>query len=93
LYFLDFFINFIIGTSNPYFSKCFHFQINCKRLYLSYAGIVIFSLYLVFDFNRLEKAVSRGDESWKTTIDIAINLYLDIINLFIDFLEGYTQNA
>ena len=28
-----------------------------------------------------------GDESWGTAIDIAVNIYLDIINLFLDLLE------
>jgi len=41
----------------------------------------------------LEQAVARGDQSWETAIRIAISLYLDIINLFIDFLEAYSQNA
>ena len=39
-----------------------------------------------YDFNRLEKAIAAGDSSWSTAIDIAVNLYLDIINLFIDLL-------
>ncbi|MEX0598540.1 MAG: Bax inhibitor-1 family protein, partial [Candidatus Paceibacterota bacterium] len=50
----------------------------------SYFGAVIFTLYLLFDFNRLESIA--GDESWATAIDISVNLYLDIINLFLDLL-------
>ena len=50
----------------------------------SYFGAVIFTLYLLFDFNRLEEMA--GDESWATAIDISVNLYLDIINLFLDLL-------
>jgi len=42
---------------------------------------------LVYDFNRLEKAVAQGDESWRTAVKIAVKLYLDIINLFLYFLE------
>ena len=38
-------------------------------------------------FNALEKAIARGDNSWGTAVDIAVNLYLDIINLFLDLLE------
>ena len=50
-------------------------------------GIIIFTLYLVYDFNRLEKAVAQGDESWGTAVTIAVELYLDIINLFAYILE------
>jgi len=42
---------------------------------------------LLYDFNRLEKAIASGDTSWSTAIEIAVNLYLDIINLFLDLLE------
>ena len=41
----------------------------------------------IYDFNALEKAIARGDNSWGTAVDIAVNLYLDIINLFLDLLE------
>jgi FtsH-binding integral membrane protein len=51
----------------------------------AYFGALIFTLYLLFDFNRLEK--KAGDESWATAINISVNIYLDIINLFLDLLE------
>ena len=35
----------------------------------------------------LEKQMNAGDESWSTAIKIAVNLYLDIINLFLDLLQ------
>ena len=31
--------------------------------------------------------MAEGTTSWSAAIDIAVNLYLDIINLFIDLLE------
>jgi FtsH-binding integral membrane protein len=65
----------------------FVFKSERRRLLYSYAGVVIFSLYLIYDFNALEKAIARGDNSWGTAVDIAVNLYLDIINLFLDLLE------
>lgn len=55
-------------------------------------GIVIFTLYLIYDFNRLEKAMARGDESWGTAVDIAVNIYLDIVNLFLYILEALSEN-
>ena len=56
------------------------------------AGIVIFTLYLIYDFNRLEKAMAKGDESWSTAVDLAVNIYLDIINLFLLILEALAEN-
>jgi len=33
-----------------------------------------------------------GDESWGTAIDVAVNIYLDIINLFLDLLEILSES-
>jgi FtsH-binding integral membrane protein len=63
-----------------------------KMLYQSYAGVVIFVLYLIYDFDRLEKANANGDASWDTAINIAVSLYLDIINLFIELLVALSEN-
>ena len=67
--------------------NAFVFKSERRRIMYSYFGVVIFSLYLIYDFNYLEKAVAAGDNSWATAIKIAVNLYLDIINLFLDLLE------
>lgn len=67
--------------------NAFVFKSERKRILYSYCGVVIFSLYLIYDFNYLEKAIAAGDNSWGTAVNIAVNLYLDIINLFIDLLE------
>jgi FtsH-binding integral membrane protein len=67
--------------------NAFVFKSERKRVLYSYCGVVIFSLYLIYDFNYLEKAIAAGDNSWGTAVKIAVNLYLDIINLFIDLLE------
>jgi len=56
------------------------------------AGIVIFTLYLIYDFNRLEKAMAKGDESWGTAVDLAVNIYLDIVNLFLLILEALSES-
>jgi len=57
----------------------------------AYAGVVIFTLYLLFDFDRLEKMA--GDRSWGAAIDIAVNIYLDIINLFMDLLAIFAESS
>ena len=67
--------------------NAFVFKSERRRIMYSYFGVVIFSLYLIYDFNSLEKAIAAGDNSWGTAIKIAVNLYLDIINLFLDLLE------
>ncbi len=65
----------------------FIFKSTRYRRFFSYCGVIIFSLYLVYDFNRLEKLAAKGDESWFTAVDLAIKIYLDIINLFVDLLR------
>ena len=51
-------------------------------------GIIIFTFYLIYDFNRLEKAMVQGDESWGTAVDLAVSIYLDIINK----IKEYNRN-
>ena len=68
------------------------FKSTKQMLYQSYAGVVIFVLYLIYDFDRLEKANANGDASWDTAINIAVSLYLDIINLFIELLIAMSEN-
>ena len=65
----------------------FIFKSDRVSLIKAYFGVLIFTGYLIFDFNRLESLMAEGDTSWSTAIDIAVNLYLDIINLFLDLLQ------
>ena len=51
----------------------------------AYFWVLIFTWYLIYDFNNLEKLA--WDDSWSTAIDLSLNLYLDIINLFLYILE------
>lgn len=54
-------------------------------------GVVVFSLYLVFDFNQLKKLNEKGVDSWPVAMDLAINIYLDIINLFLELLDAMSD--
>ncbi len=72
----------VVGLLNIFF-----FKSPLMRLISAYVGAVIFSLYLLYDFDQLEKSALAGDVSWETAINFAINIYLDIINLFLDLLE------
>ena len=67
-----------------------------SRLYSiirAYLGVILFTGYLLYDFNQLEKKMNIGDNSWGTAIDIAVNLYLDIINLFLDILYIMAESS
>lgn len=54
------------------------------RRLLALFGCTVFVGYLVFDFNRLTRS-PRND--WEKALDLAISLYLDIINLFLHLLD------
>lgn len=63
----------------------FLFRSRLVHLIKTYFWVLLFTLYLIYDFNQLEKYA--WDESWWTAINIAVNLYLDIINLFLYLLQ------
>ena len=65
----------------------FFFKSSRISLVKAYFGVLIFTLYLVYDFNMLESQMAQGETSWSVAIDIAVNIYLDIINLFLSLLE------
>lgn len=75
----------VVGLLNAFF-----FRSPFVRLASAYVGAVIFSLYLLYDFDRLKAAA--GDASWETAISIAISIYLDIVNLFLDLLQILSSN-
>ena len=78
--FISLIILIIMGLINIFFIRSKLFS-----LIRAYLGAVVFTLYLLYDFDKLQD--SAGDESWSTAINISVNLYLDIINLFLDLLE------
>jgi len=69
------------------FLNMFFFKSSQLSLIKAYFGVLIFTLYLIYDFNRLESLIAQGETSWSAAIDIAVNLYLDIINLFLELLQ------
>lgn len=75
----------VMGLINAFFIKS-----KMVSLVKAYVGAIIFTLYLLYDFNQLEK--KAGDESWATAVNISVNIYLDIINLFMDLLEILSEN-
>lgn len=60
------------------------FKSRALSLLRAYLGAVLFTFYLLFDFHRLKIS---DDDSWAKAIDISVNIYLDIINLFLEILQ------
>lgn len=54
-----------------------------KRKIIAMFGVALFTLYLIFDFN----LITRSENTWYEAMNIAINIYLDIINLFLFLLD------
>jgi len=62
--------------------KSFH------RKVIAAIGILIFIGYLLYDFNNLDKAKNIAKlNNWNTALDFSVNIYLDIINLFLQILD------
>ena len=51
-------------------------------------GAVLFTLYLVYDFNRLKQFSDIGINDWSTALNVAISIYLDILNLLLEIMEA-----
>ena len=73
--------------------KSFTQKDDIYSLPLTVVGILHFVFLLIYDFNRLEKAMARGDESWETAVQLSLSIYLDIINLFLLLLEYLAHEA
>lgn len=59
-----------------------------KQRVMAFFGVVIFTGYLLFDFNKLSKAAEHSDlNTWPQAMDLSIDIYLDIINLFLQLLD------
>ena len=55
---------------------------------MAFFGVVIFTGYLLFDFNRLAQLKAQEtSNTWPVAMNLAISIYLDIINLFLDLLD------
>lgn len=69
----------------------FFLKSSVLSLFESYLWTGLFILYLLYDFDKLEKMATNT--SWGTAIDIATNIYLDIINLFINLLHIISKTS
>lgn len=54
-------------------------------------GVALFTVYLLYDFNALAKAQAAGVNTWQAATHMAIELYLDIINLIWELLDAMSD--
>jgi FtsH-binding integral membrane protein len=56
-------------------------------------GIVIFIGYLLFDFSRAANLDRAENNTWTRAMSLAIDIYLDIVNLFLQILDLLSDNS
>lgn len=49
-------------------------------------GVALFTLYLIFDFDALSQKDASGTNTWTAAMQMAIKIYLDIINLILQLI-------
>lgn len=61
---------------------------NSVNRLISAASVLIFTGYLLYDFNQLAKLKTVAQaNNWGTALDFAVNIYLDIVNLLINLIN------
>jgi FtsH-binding integral membrane protein len=65
---------------------------SAKQRFLSLFGAVLFTGFLLFDFNNLSKMSEAAINSWNAAMLMSINIYLDIINLLLNMLNLLGNN-
>lgn len=64
-----------------------------KRQIIASFGILVFIGYLLYDFSALKAARgARAINNWATAIDFSANIYLDVINLFLQILDAFSED-
>jgi len=57
--------------------------------FIDYLAAILFSLYIIYDWNR----ALRIDWTFDNSIDVALSLFLDIINLFLSLLNAQGSSS
>jgi len=58
-----------------------------QRLWASF-GTIVFTGYLLYDFQRLgQQNADAGVNTWSTAMSLSIEIYLDVVNLFLLLLD------
>jgi FtsH-binding integral membrane protein len=64
-----------------------------SRKIIASIGILIFAGYLLYDFDKLKKAKNLvALNNWTVALDTSIDIYLDIINLFLQILDLLSED-
>ena len=56
--------------------------------YVAISGAVLFSFFIILDFNRLIYSQDLNVNDWNTAFYMSYSIYLDIINLLLEILEA-----
>ena len=56
--------------------------------YVAIGGAILFTLFIIVDFNRLIYLEDLNINDWNTAFYMSYTIYLDIINLLLDILEA-----
>ena len=56
--------------------------------YVAISGAVLFSFFIILDFNRLVYLQDLNVNDWNTAFYMSYSIYLDIINLLLEILEA-----
>ena len=56
--------------------------------YVAIGGAILFTLYIIVDFNRLIYLENTNVNDWNTAFYMSYTIYLDIINLLLDILDA-----
>ena len=56
--------------------------------YVAVGGAILFSFFIILDFNRLIYLEDLNVNDWNTAFYMSYSIYLDIINLLLEILEA-----
>ena len=82
----------LLGLIIVSFIRIFFTIKGISKKIIAFIGIAIFIGYLLLDFNNLNKAGKLSTiNNWVTALDYSVNIYLDIINLFLYILDAMSD--
>jgi len=77
----------IILISLSFLGLIISFSSMARRI-KAFFGAIIFVLFLMLDFQRLSQAQEAGSNDWHTALELAVHIYLDVINLLLEILAA-----
>lgn len=70
------------------------FKIQKGQRFFAALGVIVFTGYLLFDFNRLSKLKTVAEaNNWPTAVSFAVDIYLDIINLLVSLIDLMSSSS